>query len=170
MSTSPTKESSPAKAEKVLFTEKEERVLKAAWHCLKSPPEVDIEKLKEAAGFNTTKTASNTWGVIKKKLATLAPAAAEGDGGGTYFRACSSFGLLWKLTVFFLHIADSPLATPKSKDKATPKKRGKKASVEDAEDDDEGETPTKKRKAPKKKAKAGEDEIAEDDAVKAEEE
>ena len=92
MSTSPTKESSPAKAEKALFTEKEERVLKAAWHCLKSPPEVDIEKLKEAAGFNTTKTASNTWGVIKKKLATLAPAAAEGDGGGTSSRACTSFG------------------------------------------------------------------------------
>lgn len=87
MSTSPTKESSPPKAEKALFTEKEERVLKAAWHCLKSPPEVDIEKLKVAADFNTTKTASNTWGVIKKKLATLAPAGAEGDGGSKYFRA-----------------------------------------------------------------------------------
>jgi hypothetical protein len=82
MSTSPIKESSPAKAE-VTFTEKEERVLKAAWSCLKSPPEVDIEKLKDAAGFNTTKTASNTWGVIKKKLAALSP--AEGEGGSQYF-------------------------------------------------------------------------------------
>ena len=90
MSTSPTKESSPAKADKALFTEKEERVLKAAWSCLKSPPEIDIEKLKDAAGFNTTKTTSNTWGVIKKKLATLAPASAEGEGGGKYFRNCTS--------------------------------------------------------------------------------
>jgi hypothetical protein len=82
MSTSPIKESSPAKAE-VTFTEKEERVLKAAWSCLKSPPEIDIEKLKDAAGFNTTKTASNTWGNIKKKLASMT--AGEGEGGGKYF-------------------------------------------------------------------------------------
>ena len=67
------------------------------------------------------------------------------------------------------YATDSPLATPKSKDKATPKKRGKKATVEDADDDDEGETPTKKRKTPKKKVKAGGDELADDDAVKAEE-
>jgi hypothetical protein len=80
MSSSPNKESSPSKADKSLFTEKEEKVLKAAWHCLKSPPEIDIEKLRVAAEFNTTKTASNTWGVIKKKLATLAPPSAEGEG------------------------------------------------------------------------------------------
>jgi hypothetical protein len=80
MSSSPTKDSSPSKAEKSLFTEKEEKVLKAAWHCLKSPPEIDIEKLRVAAEFNTTKTAANTWGVIKKKLATLAPPPAEGGG------------------------------------------------------------------------------------------
>jgi hypothetical protein len=48
-----------------IFTDKEERVLKAASHCLKSPPEIDIEKLRVAADFNTTKTASNTWGTIK---------------------------------------------------------------------------------------------------------
>ena len=83
MSASPTKEASPAKTDKALFTEKEERVLKAAWQCLKTPPEIDIEKLKEAAGFNTTKTASNTWGNIKKKLASMT--AGEGEGGGKYF-------------------------------------------------------------------------------------
>ncbi|GAB7334705.1 hypothetical protein MBLNU13_g06645t1 [Cladosporium sp. NU13] len=144
MSASPTKESSPSKADKPVFTEKEERVLKAAWHCLRAPPEVDLEKLKVAADFNTTKTASNTWGVIKKKLAAMAPAGAEGEGG------------------------DSPLATPKSRDKPTPKKRGKKATVEDAVDD-EGKTPTKKRKTPKKKTKAaGDDELAGDEAVKTE--
>ncbi|KEQ63747.1 uncharacterized protein M437DRAFT_65071 [Aureobasidium melanogenum CBS 110374] len=64
---------SPVKADKkaVVFTEKEEMVLKAAWRCLKSgPPEIDMEKLMKAAGFNTMKTTSNTWGVIKKKLFT----------------------------------------------------------------------------------------------------
>jgi hypothetical protein len=77
MSSSPPKAASP---EKPFFTEKEERVLKAAWHCLKSPPEIDIEKLVVAADFKTTKTASNTWGTIKKKLASLAPpVVVEGD-------------------------------------------------------------------------------------------
>jgi hypothetical protein len=94
MSSSPIKASSPAKpqhataaaaGEKSIFTEKEEGVLKAAWFCLKTPPEVDMEKLKVAADFNTLKTASNTWGTIKKKLATLAPPAAEGaEGDGMY--------------------------------------------------------------------------------------
>ena len=78
----------PAKADKPIFTEKEERVLKAAWHCLKAPPEVDLEKLRVAADFNTTKTASNTWGVIKKKLAAMAPAGAEGEGGGECCLEC----------------------------------------------------------------------------------
>ncbi|RMY04697.1 hypothetical protein D0868_06237 [Hortaea werneckii] len=59
------------------FTEKEERVMKIAWTCLKSgPPDVDIAKLTKAAGFNTTKTAANTWGAIKKKLLSMG-----GDGG-----------------------------------------------------------------------------------------
>lgn len=80
MSASPTKDPSPTKTDKSVFTEKEEKVLKAAWTCLKVPPEIDIDKLKIAADFNTVKTASNTWGVIKKKLAALAPPEAEGDG------------------------------------------------------------------------------------------
>jgi hypothetical protein len=79
MSSSPVKAASP---EKTFFTEKEERVLKAAWHCLKSPPEIDIEKLVNAADFKTAKTASNTWGLIKKKLASLAPPVVEGDAEG----------------------------------------------------------------------------------------
>ena len=52
---------SPDKTDKPLFTEKEEKVLKVAWACLKSgPPDVDMEKLMKAAGFNTLKTTSNT--------------------------------------------------------------------------------------------------------------
>ncbi|CAC9888009.1 unnamed protein product, partial [Aureobasidium pullulans] len=63
-----TKGGSPAKTEKkaVVFTEREEMVLKVAWRCLKSgPPE-----LTKAAGFNTQKTCSNMWSGLKKKLLT----------------------------------------------------------------------------------------------------
>lgn len=77
MSASPTQDTSSAPTKP--FTEKEEKVMKLAWSCLKSPPDIDIEKLREVAEFNTTKTASNTWGVIKKKLAAIAP-MAEGEG------------------------------------------------------------------------------------------
>lgn len=68
-------------APKPTFTEKELRVLQHAWSCLKSPPEIDLEKLRVAAGFNTPKTASNTWGVIKKKLAAMAAGEGSGEGG-----------------------------------------------------------------------------------------
>ena len=87
MSSSPIKASSPTKqlhpqasTEKSLFTEKEERVLKTAWLCLNTPPEIDMEKLRVAADFNTLKTASNTWGMIKKKLATLSPPVVVVEG------------------------------------------------------------------------------------------
>ena len=174
MSSSPTKDASPAKqattAEKPFFTEKEERVLKAAWHCLKSPPEIDIEKLRVAADFNTTKTASNTWGTIKKKLASLAPpASVEGEGHGMYTRffLCLSRVLFrcWLATscffLFLLHVigfcliyietAATAATTPKAKSKApASKKRAKKAAATTGDDDDiEEETPAKKQKTPK---------------------
>ncbi len=79
--------------EKPAFTDKEERVLKVAWFCLKSgPPDVDVEKLAKAGGFNTTKTASNTWGTIKKKLMAMAPTEGdegEGDGAGDMGGKCA---------------------------------------------------------------------------------
>jgi hypothetical protein len=69
------------------------------------------------------------------------------------------------------YATDSPLATPKSKDKATPNKRGKKATVEDGDDEDDAGTPSKKRKTPKKTAKAAnDDEVVDEEAVKAEDE
>ncbi|KAH0031198.1 hypothetical protein KCU78_g2870, partial [Aureobasidium melanogenum] len=119
---------SPVKADKkaVVFTEKEEMVLKAAWRCLKSgPPE-----LMKAAGFNTMKTTSNTWGVIKKKLFS----DVDGDS---------------------LPTAPNTPAKPKAPAKgkkaaATPtpsKKRGKKdVEDEDGDEDDEGRTLVNKRK------------------------
>jgi hypothetical protein len=111
MSSSPTKASSPAAkpqqptaGDKSIFTDKEERVLKAAWLCLKAPPEVDMEKLRVAADFNTL----NTWGLIKKKLATLAPPptaeGVEGDGMLTIFSFLSFFFRVagWLPACFFL--------------------------------------------------------------------
>ncbi|KAK0247180.1 hypothetical protein B0A54_17669 [Friedmanniomyces endolithicus] len=133
--------SSAAKSpEKPVFTEKEERVLKVAWTCLKSgPPEVDVEKLAKAGGFNTTKTASNTWGTIKKKLMAMAPPAGdegEGDGAGDMGDT-----------------AKTPTKTPtKAKAKATPKKRGKKTDDGD-EEDVEAALEKKPRKSPVKKGK-----------------
>lgn len=82
---SDTKTSSAAAADKKdttvpTFTEKEDRVMKIAWTCLKSgPPDVDIAKLTKAAGFNTSKTAANTWGVIKKKLLSMGGEGGEGE-------------------------------------------------------------------------------------------
>lgn len=84
----------PATSSEVKFTEKEERVLKAVWACMKTLPEVsrasipapryriltlrqvDMAKLSHAAGFQTLKTCQNTWGQIKKKL--MAQAVANG--------------------------------------------------------------------------------------------
>ncbi|KAK5681303.1 hypothetical protein LTS10_007065 [Elasticomyces elasticus] len=137
MSTSPSKAATPASdaaaVEKSLFTPKEEAVLKVAWACLKSgPPEIDFEKLVKAYGFNTTKTAQNTWGVIKKKLASITP-VLEGEEPKTPVK-------------------------PKAKAASPTKKRTKKS--EDGDDDDEEKTasPEKKpRKSPVKKTKKSED-------------
>ncbi|KAK4890279.1 hypothetical protein LTR27_011040 [Elasticomyces elasticus] len=144
MSTSPSKAATPASdaaaVEKSLFTPKEEAVLKVAWACLKSgPPEIDFEKLVKAYGFNTTKTAQNTWGVIKKKLASITPVLEE---------------------------PKTPVK-PKAKAASPTKKRTKKS--EDGDDDDEEKTasPEKKpRKSPVKKTKKSED--GDDDEEKTE--
>ncbi|KAI4843055.1 hypothetical protein E4T44_06954 [Aureobasidium sp. EXF-8845] len=125
------KDESSTKADKkaVVFSEKEEMVLKVAWRCLKSgPPELDMDKLMKAAGFNTMKTTSNTWGVIKKKLFT-------DDGGSSLATAPNT--------------PAKPKATPKGKKNApaaTPsKKRGTKADTDD-DGEDEGRNLLSKRK------------------------
>ncbi|EMC96939.1 hypothetical protein BAUCODRAFT_433478 [Baudoinia panamericana UAMH 10762] len=152
--TSPSKEATPATSDakasdKPIFTEKEERVLKVAWHCLKTGvPEIDFVKLTKLGEFNTQKTATNTWGTIKKKLRTLMPEEGEGED-------------------------EAGAETPKKGAKATPqsKKRGKKADADDEEAAADGEvaTPTKKpRKTPAKKGKkvtAGADEAAGEEGV-----
>nr|POE76138.1 hypothetical protein CFP56_59618 [Quercus suber] len=139
MSTPPASEGEGKPA--ITFTEKEESVLKVAWFCLKSaPPEVDLAKLTKAAGFNTTKTATNTWGIIKKKLAQMSPQATSGEDAS-------------ESTMPATPKTPKSKATPKAK--AIPMKRGKN---EGSDGDDEGtgvegmETPRKKqRKTPVKK-------------------
>jgi len=45
-------------------------------------PQIDIKRFKDLGGFNTEKTASNTWGKIKNKLLSggdgASPAMATG--------------------------------------------------------------------------------------------
>ncbi|KAK4548429.1 hypothetical protein LTR36_009339 [Oleoguttula mirabilis] len=147
--TSPSKETTPASDAKAtgsaagekkeekspfeLFSEKEQKLLIAAMFCLKSgAPDIDFNKFVVAGKFNTLKTAQNSWGKIKQKLATIAPKIEEageaGEGGEP--------------------------TTPKTpKAKATPKKRTKKA---DADGDDDEEASPKKKKTPAKKGKKAE--------------
>ena len=104
-------QTSPNPVEKSILTEKEDAVLKAAWRCLKSAPDVraaqskqdleflllvltdldlqiDMEKLMQEANFNTMKTASNNWAVIKKKL-NIATVPKTGAFFPSYRRAVS---------------------------------------------------------------------------------
>ncbi|THX70292.1 hypothetical protein D6D05_08677 [Aureobasidium pullulans] len=118
-----TKGGSPAKTEKkaVVFTDREEMVLKVAWRCLKSgPPEIDIEKLTKAAGFNTQKTCSNMWSGLKKKLLT--------DVDGNALPTAPA----------------TPKPTKGKKGTATPAKKRAKKDVDD--DEDEGRSIAKKTK------------------------
>ncbi|THY70641.1 hypothetical protein D6C87_10334 [Aureobasidium pullulans] len=139
-----TKGGSPAKTEKkaVVFTDREEMVLKVAWRCLKSgPPEIDIEKLTKAAGFNTQKTCSNMWSGLKKKLLTDVDGNALPTAPGRHrlFHNLSN------------SLTTSAIATPKptkgKKGTATPaKKRAKKDVDDDEDDEDEGRSIAKKTK------------------------
>ncbi|KAF2157960.1 hypothetical protein K461DRAFT_27644 [Myriangium duriaei CBS 260.36] len=139
----------PATQGDIKFTEKEERVLKVVWGCMKSLPEVDMTKLTTAAGFQTQKTCANTWGVIKKKL--VAQAAANGVE---------------------IDLSSKPGKAPA---KTSPKKRVKsEADADGVDGGDEGQggnepptKPKKVRKSPTKKSaksevkvEAGDDEDA----------
>ncbi|GAB7347849.1 hypothetical protein MBLNU459_g5382t1 [Dothideomycetes sp. NU459] len=110
-----------ASPEKSTFTAKEEEVLKAAWTCLKSPPEVDYEKLRVAAAFNTVKTTQNTWAKIKKKLNTFVEANADPEA------------------------PKDVVPVVKKKGTANPKKRGKNTMEVDDEDDDENPSRSAKK-------------------------
>ncbi|KAI8253572.1 hypothetical protein K4K58_007095 [Colletotrichum sp. SAR11_239] len=131
--------SSDGTAKKPL-TERELEILKHAWNCMKTPPEIDYPKLAEACGMTNPRSATNAWGVIKKKLFADMPApAANEDGTAT---------------------------TPAKRKRATPRKKAAPtpSTEEDEEEADEltnateeklvVETPVKKKRTPAKKKAA----------------
>ncbi|KJX93483.1 hypothetical protein TI39_contig4309g00006 [Zymoseptoria brevis] len=130
----PSTPSATVAPEKSDFSERDTKLLVAAMLSLKSgAPEIDITKFVKNGEFKTAKTAQNTWGVLKKKLAALNP-AAEGDDEA-------------------VDGAPATPVAPKTKAKATPKKRVKKESSEDASGgdangDDQPSQP-KKQKTPR---------------------
>ncbi|KAF2719610.1 hypothetical protein K431DRAFT_295910 [Polychaeton citri CBS 116435] len=147
----------------VNFTEREERILKVAWFCLKSgAPDIDVQKLTRLGEFKTAKTASNTWGVIKKKLNVMAPEDPEGDGNGTGDGEAP--------------VISRPKRTPtKTPGRKKPSKRAKQAAA-DQDDEMEEASPAKKakkspvKKGSKKAAVKGEAENGGKDDVKVKEE
>ncbi|KAF2484770.1 hypothetical protein BDY17DRAFT_309931 [Neohortaea acidophila] len=146
---------SPAPGGPNTLSEKEKNLIATiVTHCLKSGPlEIDSKKLVKYGEFNTMKTAQNTWGKLKAKIAAMNDDGdVEGKDG-----------------------ADTP-KTPKTPKAAaggaTPasKKRGKKTD-DDEEGGDGGASPKKKtRKSPAKKGgkKAGTAVEDADDDVKVE--
>ncbi|KAM0721065.1 hypothetical protein Q7P37_003351 [Cladosporium fusiforme] len=132
MSTSP-KEGSPAAI--VSFTEKEERVLKLVWQCLKTMPEVDLEKLRVTCGFNTAKNTSNTWGTIKKKLQSMV--TAEDDATETSVTKATPTKR--KKAAVATDADGEVAATPSKKRKTPTKKKATKAPVEDAVEKEQSE-------------------------------
>ncbi|KAF2163428.1 hypothetical protein M409DRAFT_57336 [Zasmidium cellare ATCC 36951] len=144
---------------KPAFSEKDMRLLAAAMLSLKTGlPELDYVKFQANGEFNTMKTAQNTWGVLKKKIMSMNPEAAEAAVGESF--------PVFPVSTYFVDCVvlteDDIKATPKSK--ATPKKRTKKeAEAEDGDEgagaDDEEASAKKKPKTPrKKKADAAADE------------
>ncbi|KAK2028571.1 hypothetical protein LX32DRAFT_653013 [Colletotrichum zoysiae] len=134
--------SSEAAAPKPALTEREYDILKFAWNCMKTPPEIDYPLLAAACGMTNPRSASNAWGAIKKKLFADMPPAVDEDG--------------------------NPIPTPSKRKRAAPaKKKAAPAPAADEGDelagsDDEEklivETPKKKRTTPaKKKAAAAAD-------------
>ncbi|KAK4636217.1 hypothetical protein CLAFUW4_00425 [Fulvia fulva] len=105
-----------------VFTDRESQLMAIAWQCFSEQPKINFDKMAGLAGYTNTKSCSNAWSAIKKKLAAEAEkvtGGANGDANG-----------------------DAP------KPKATPRKRAKKAADEDGAD---GEAPAKKAKTTQKK-------------------
>ncbi|KAH6654506.1 hypothetical protein BKA67DRAFT_658799 [Truncatella angustata] len=49
---------------------REQEIVAIVWQCFKAEPQVDTDKLAELGGFKNSKSASTTWGMLKKKLMT----------------------------------------------------------------------------------------------------
>ncbi|EQB48490.1 hypothetical protein GCG54_00003687 [Colletotrichum gloeosporioides] len=125
------------------LTDRELEILKHAWSCMKTPPEIDYPKLAEACGMTNPRSASNAWAAIKKKLFADMPAPAANEDG-------------------------TAATTPAKRKRATPRKKTAPAPTPSTEEDDEEadeltnateeklvvETPVKKKRTPAKKKAA----------------
>ena len=81
---SKTNDATPEKPVSTLTAREEDLFKTAMLHCLKSgAPDIDMQKFVKYGGFNTLKTAQNTWGKIRNKLPK--PEVEDGeDGAGTF--------------------------------------------------------------------------------------
>lgn len=150
----------------ITFSDKENKLMATAWLCFHETPKVsylqihscrtcshvqiNFDKLAPLNGYTNTRSCSNAWGNIKKKLAALQSDAVDGTGAGSN--------------------GDGDTLKPMAK--ATPKKRGKKAAHEDEvgeHDDDESPakkvkaTPRKRTATPKKLAQQAQEEDDQDE-------
>ncbi|OHW90954.1 hypothetical protein CSPAE12_10496 [Colletotrichum incanum] len=124
---------------KPALTDREVEILKNAWNCMKTAPEIDYPRLATACGMTNPRSASNAWSGIKKKLFADMPAPVDENG--------------------------NPIVTPSKRKRGTPAKK-KTAPAPAADEGDElansdgeeklvVETPKKKRTtASQKKAAA----------------
>ncbi|KAI1453235.1 hypothetical protein F4805DRAFT_461979 [Annulohypoxylon moriforme] len=117
---------------KVEISDKESKVLALAWHCFRTQPDIDIEKLAKLAGYTNPRSVSNLIHSVKKKVATLSSEENSGGEGPS-----------------------TPVkSTPKGKGKAarTPASRKRKSTGHDEGDSSDPATPTRKRARGKKTA------------------
>ncbi|KAK1828889.1 hypothetical protein QBC39DRAFT_357948 [Podospora conica] len=79
---SPTNSAEAGSAEESHFSEADRKFLEMAFTCLKTPPELDIQKLGEKLGVKP-KTVTNRWCDLKKKLFANEGLSAEGGAPRT---------------------------------------------------------------------------------------
>ncbi|KAK5700625.1 hypothetical protein LTR97_005142 [Elasticomyces elasticus] len=114
------------------FTTRELEIMAKAWNCFTTEPQVDYKKLSEECGMTNVRSASNAWGLIKKKIMAKGGGKTGSETNGTAKSDAAE------------------VATPKS----SPKKRG-------APKADKEESPTKKAKGGRKTKAQKEAEAAE---------
>ncbi|KAI1253622.1 hypothetical protein MGN70_005832 [Eutypa lata] len=130
-----------------ILTERETEVLAKSWLCMKTPPEVDNEKLARLANFGNPRSVANLMSGIKKKIAAHT-AAADGedgqqDGSAPATPTAKGRGRGGK--------GKGATGTPGSR-----KRKNAPAALDDEEVDGDGDyamsTPSKRPKTPRKKA------------------
>ncbi|KAI0121274.1 hypothetical protein BJ170DRAFT_714536 [Xylariales sp. AK1849] len=70
------------KTNKNQLSDRELKVLAVAWQCLKTDPQVDMQKFFKPAGYGSVQSAQVCWGRLKTKLLAYA-ADVEGLGPGS---------------------------------------------------------------------------------------